>query len=152
MAITKVVTDGLTLGVSAAAPGTQDITGYAALTYTAQDSCAIVDASSLGDIWSTHEDNTLCTSGSGTVKGKRSFGQMTLQLKYYKGDAVAVLLLAAFDAVAGLVSVEITLSNGDIRYFQAMVSQYDEVFGATGSDVEATVTLLQQVATVKDGV
>lgn len=152
MAITKVGVDGLTLGISAAAPATQDAAGYVALTFTPQDSCAIVDAGVLGDSWSEIEDNTLCTSGSGSVKGKRTFGQTTMQLKYYKGDAVAVLLQAAFDAVADLVSVEITLPNGDIRYFQAMVSQFDEVFGSTGSDVEATVKFLQQTATVKDGI
>lgn len=152
MPITKVGVDGLTLGISAAAPATQDIAGYVALTYTALDSCAIIDAGVLGDSWSEHEDNTLCTAGAGSVKGKRIFGQSTWQLKYFKGDAVAVLLQAAFDAAAGLVSVEITLTNGDIRYFQAQVSQFDEVFGTTGSDVEATVKFLQQVETVKDGV
>ncbi|MCP4257649.1 MAG: hypothetical protein GY774_09015 [Planctomycetes bacterium] len=152
MSITKVVTDGLSFSVSAAAPATHDIAGFAALTWTAQDSCAIVDAGVLGDTWSTHEDNTLCTSGSGTVKGKRNYGAQTFQLKYYKTDAVRVILLAAFDAVSDEISVLITLSNGDKRYFECMVSQHDEVFGGTGSDVEATVTLLRQTTVISDGI
>lgn len=151
MSITKVVTDGLSFAVSSASPATHDVVGFAALTWTAQDSCAIVDAGLLGDTWSEHEDNTLCTDGSGTVKGKRSFGAQTLQVKYYKGDAVAVILKAAFENVSDTVSVLITLSNGDKRYFEAMVSQHDEVFGGTGSDVEATVKLLRQTTVVPDG-
>ncbi len=152
MSITKVGTDGLSFSVSAASPATHDTAGFGALTWTAQDSCAIVDAGSLGDTWTTHEDNTLCTDGSGSVKGKRNYGAQTLQLKYYKTDAVRVILAAAFAATSDTISVLITLSNGDKRYYEAMVAQHDENYGGTGSDVEATVNLLRQTTVVEDGV
>lgn len=152
MAITKVVTDGLSLSVSAASPATHDEAGFNALTWTDQDSCAIVDAGVLGDTWTEHEDNTLCTDGSGSVKGKRNFGAQTLQLKYYKSDAVRAILKTAFDSGTDQISVMITLSNADERFFEAQVSQFDESYGGTGSDVEATVKLLRQTTVVEVGI
>lgn len=151
MSITKVGTDGQTFSVSAAAPATHDIAGFAALTWTAQDSCAIVDASKLGGTWSQHEDNTLCTDGSGTRKGKRLFGSYSPVIKYNKGDLVAVILQAAYESATDQISVLVTLSNGDKRYFEAQVSIFDESYGTTGNDVEQPIELLLQTTIIPDG-
>ncbi len=152
MSITTVGTDGLSFSVSAASPATHDVAGFGALTWTAQDSCAIVDGSRLGATWGTREDDTLCLDGAGSKKTKQQFGSYSPKIKYNKGDAVAVILAAAFDSQTDQVSVLVTLSNGDKRYFEAQVSVFDEEYGTSGSEVEQPIELLLQTSIVKDGV
>ena len=152
MSILKVGADGVTFSVSAAAPATYDIAGYAALTWTDQENCAIVDAGTLADSWTEVSDNSMCTEGTGSRKGKRQFGSMNINLYYYKVDLVGLILQAAFDGPEDVISCKITLSNGDIRYFTAQVSQFDETLGSSGSDVMTAITLMKQTVVVKDGI
>ena len=149
MAIQKVATDGLVLGLSAALPATDDQSGFEALTWTDEDSCAIVDAGQIGDAWTEITDNTLCTAGAGKTKGKRELGDTEMVLKYYRGSAVGAILQAAFDSQTDVISVKVLLSNGDTRYFTAAVARFDETYGTTGSEVETPVTFFPQTAAVK---
>ena len=138
--------------MSAALPASNDVAGFTALTFTDQDACALVDAGTLSDTWTAITDNTMCTDGAGQRKGKREFGVQNLTVKYYKGDAVAVILKAAFQSAADVISIKIELTNGDKRFYTAQVAKYDETYGATGQEVENTLELWQQTPRVEDGV
>ncbi len=152
MAIVKVKSDGLTFGVSAALPATVNAAGFGALTFTAEDSCAIVDAGNLGDSWGTSTDNSMCPEGAGETKTRLQYGSTTMQLYYYKGDPLAVILQAAFDARDDVISCLVTLSNGDKRYFTAQVTQFEEALGSSGGDIMCSVNFARQSVIVKDGI
>lgn len=133
--MTSMTAAGTKLAISAVSPATQDVTGYAALTYT-----AIGQVEQLGAFGSTQEvvnfqplDGVLQK-----FKGPSNSGAIQPQLAHDDDDAGQTLLrTAADDKTSKLYSFRVTLPNGARRFFQGRVFGYPETVGAANSMVMA---------------
>jgi len=133
--MTSMTAAGTKLAISAATPATQDVTGYAALTYT-----AIGQVEQLGAFGSTTEvvnfqplDGVLQK-----YKGPSNSGAIQPQLAHDDDDAGQTLLrTAADDKTSKLYSFRVTLPNGSRRFFQGRVFGYPETVGSANSMVMA---------------
>lgn len=138
---------GTTIKLSAGTPATFDVTGYAALTYT-----ALGEVTDLGEFGREYSLVTHNPVGSrGTVKKKGSFneGTMTLQLGLDTDDAGQILAKTASTSDADY-SFVVETQNGDKYYFQAQVMSFKVAVGGVDSITSATITL--ELTTTSAGV
>ena len=110
---------GATIAISAGVPATHDQTGFAALTYTVID-----EVTDLGNGYSRNynavEYSPLATREVQTRKGSYNSGTATIMFAVDFADAGQDLLRTAAASDA-LHSFKVTLQDGSILYFQALV-------------------------------
>lgn len=110
---------GATIAISAGVPATHDQTGFAALTYTVID-----EVTDLGEgysrVYNAVEYSPLATREVQTRKGSYSSGAATIMFAVDFADAGQDLLRTAAASDA-LHSFKVTLQDGSILYFQALV-------------------------------
>lgn len=137
---------GTNFGVTLADPATYDAAGYDALTYTYADSCSITNFDGFSTTWDTEEDDTYCTTESGSQKTKRRLGTFSLTIKYDKTNtAFHALMIAAEKSQSQVLSIDIAHSNGtDHRYTQAQVQEWNTKFGDAQGSITVEGTFLQQ--------
>lgn len=129
---------GTTLSISAAAPGTYNAVGFAALTWT-----EIGEVSDLGEFGRTYNLVTFNTLGNRrTVKRKGSFndGTIAAQMARTPSDAGQAILTTAVDSDASY-SIKIVLQDGTIFYTTAQVMSYTTNVGSVDQITSATVNL-----------
>ncbi len=134
---------GVTIGVSTAAPATQDQTGYSALTYTLVGGTLTIPA--FGGTSSATTSTPLDTGYICKSQGPIDWGQLTLNNLYIDGDAGHALLLSGLNGAdkGNDLSFEITYPNGAVRYTAGIVSSYTETPGSAGDNImmDATIDL-----------
>lgn len=129
---------GTTLRVSAAAPGTFNSAGYAALTFTAVGE--ITDLGEFGREYALVTHNPVGNRSTQKFKGSFNEGTINLSLGLDTDDAGQILLKTASNADTAY-SFEIVTQNTDKYYFQAMVMSFKVGVGSVDSITTATVTL-----------
>jgi hypothetical protein len=137
--MTAMTAAGSKIGISAAAPATENLAGRTALTYT-----NIGKAEQLGTFGATTEvvnfqplDGVL-----EKYKGPSNSGAIQPSLAHDDEDAGQTLLrTAADDKSSKLYSFMVTLPNGAKRYFGARVFGYPETVGAANSMVMAAPSI-----------
>lgn len=136
MTVTTTATS--TLKVTASAPGTFDVAGYGALSFT-----NVGEITNLGEFGTEFALVTHSPIGSRTVqkyKGSKNVGTMSMTLGLDTDDAGQILLKAAA-ASDNDYSFEVTTQNGDKYYFQAKVMMFKVVLGGVDDISAANVTL-----------
>lgn len=140
-------TAGSTLQLSAAAPATFNQAGYAALSYTTLGE--ITDFGDFGRKYNVVKNNPVATRG--TVKKKGSFdeGALALKLNLDTDDAGQILAKTALNSDSNY-SVKITTQNGDVYYFQVLVTAF--VVGLGGVDNTTSASIDLEITTSSTGV
>jgi hypothetical protein len=126
---------GTTIALSATAPATYDEAGFAALTFTTIGE--VIDLGSFGKVFNLVTYNPLGDRKTRKFKGSYNNGSISITLAQDDADAGQILAIAAADSDDNY-SFEVTLQNGDIRYFVAKTMSYttdvgtvDDITGAT---------------------
>lgn len=134
-------TAGTILRVSATLPATNDAPGFAALTYTTVGE--VVDLGSYGKKYNLVSHNPIDDRKTVKRKGSYNSGTMSLKMARVPSNAGQAILVTASNSDAAI-AVKITLQNGTINYFQAMVMGYTVDLGSvdtiTGSSVDLEIT------------
>ena len=140
-------TAGSTLQLSAAAPSTFNQAGYAALSYTTLGE--ITDFGDFGRKYNVVKNNPVATRG--TVKKKGSFdeGALALKLNLDTDDAGQILAKTALNSDSNY-SVKITTQNGDVYYFQVLVTAF--VVGLVAVDNTTSASIDLEITTSSTGV
>lgn len=131
-------TAGTTLRVSAGVPASFDVTGYAALTYTAVGE--ITNYGEFGRVYALVTHNPVASRGTVKKKGSFNEGQMALQIGLDTVDAGQVLMKAA-SLSDNNYAFEVTTQNGDIYYFQAQCMTWKVTLGGVDTITSAAATL-----------
>jgi hypothetical protein len=129
---------GTKVSISAAAPATFDVAGYAALTFTEIGS--IEDGGEHGRAYAEVTFNPIASRGTQKFKGSFNEGNKTLSIGYNSDDVGMVLLKTALDDDADY-SFEVEYPDGDIDYFQAKVMSLVKATGGVDTIRMATVEL-----------
>ncbi|ABF64347.1 hypothetical protein TM1040_1662 [Ruegeria sp. TM1040] len=129
---------GVTLGISAAAPATHDITGFDALTFTSVGE--ITNVGEFGKEWQLVTHNPLATRG--TKKGKGSFNNGTLSpsLALDPDDAGQAAMETALES-DDPVYIAVTLQDGTIYYLVGLVMSFKPSIGGVDDVVTATTSI-----------
>lgn len=137
---------GSSIAISASAPATFNEAGYAALTYA-----DIGEVSNMGEFSRVYQLvtwNPLSTRGTKKMKGSFNDGAMTLQLGLDNTDAGQAIAKAALDDDEPY-SFEVTLQDGSVYYFQALVMGFPINIGDVNTVTSASITL--EITTADDG-
>ncbi|PTQ12959.1 hypothetical protein CLG96_02110 [Sphingomonas oleivorans] len=138
---------GTTIAISAAAPATQDSTGYAALTYT--EIGGIEQIGTIGATTNKVEFQPL-NGPKEKHKGSTDYGSLQPALAHSDTDAGQTLLRTAADpANNALYSFKVTYPGGEKRYFQGRVFGYPENVGGADSIIMANPTIEINTKVVK---
>lgn len=129
---------GTTVAVSAAAPATFNVAGFAALTFT--DIGEVVDGGELGRVYEVVKHNPLATRETIKRKGSYDSGTIALQMARVPSDAGQTILVAAVDSDASH-SFEVTLQDGTILYFTGQITSYLTKIGTTNQITAAQVNV-----------
>jgi hypothetical protein len=136
---------GTTIAISAGTPATINEAGYSPLTYTTIGE--VTDAGEFGRTYNIVNHNPLATRGTVKLKGSFDDGTMQLQMAYAPGDAGQALLETALDD-DDFYAFEVTLQDGTIKYFQAMVSANPTAIGGVDTVTGANVQLAIKSGTI----
>ena len=126
------------ISVSAAAPATNDATGFAALTYT-----SVGELETIGDITRRKAAITfgnLCTGKTTTLKGGEEGVTVEIGVGLDRDNAGQTLMTAGYGDTDPY-SFKITESNGDAVYFQAYVMQDSIRYGGMNDVVKGSYSL-----------
>lgn len=129
---------GTTIAVSAAAPVTFDVAGYAALSFTTIGE--VTDLGEFGREYALVTHNPVGTRGTVKKKGSFNEGTMAMSVGLDTDDAGQILLKAASSSDADY-SFKVTTQNGDIYYFQAQVMTFKVGVGSVDNITTAAITL-----------
>jgi len=131
-------TAGSTFKVSATAPATYDVPGYAALTWTAVGE--ITDLGEFGREYALVTHNPINTRITQKFKGSYNEGKMSLKLGLDTDDAGQVLMKAGSTSDAARF-FEVTDQKGDKYYFPAMVMTWKVGLASVDSITAASCDL-----------
>lgn len=135
---------GSALAISAAAPATQDSSGYSALTYTELGN--VEKLGGLGATFAKTEFQPL-KGPKQKFKGSADYGTLQPSMAIDMSDAGQTLLrTAADDTTNKLYSFKVTLPDGSARYFQGRVFGYPETVDTADSMVTAAPSI--EISTV----
>lgn len=146
--MTSTTAAGTTLAISASRPATEDVTGYAALTYT-----EIGGIEKIGAIGATTEKIEFqpLNGPKEKHKGPTDYGSLQPSLAHDKDDAgQSMLRTAAEPDNNDLCSYRVTYPTGDKRYFQARAFGYAETVDGANSIIMANPTIEINTKIVKD--
>ena len=138
---------GTVLKISAGTPGTFNVAGYEALTWTTVGE--VTDLGEFGREYALVTHNPVGSRGTRKYKGSFNEGAMTLQLGLDTDDAGQILAKAASLSDADY-SISVTTQNGDVYYFQAKVMSWKVGVGSVDSITTATCVL--EITTTSAGV
>lgn len=138
---------GTTIGISAAAPATFNVAGYAALTFTNIGN--ITDGGSHGREYAEVTSSPIDTRAIKKFKGSYNEGTKTLSIDYDSDDAGMVLLKTALDSDDDF-SFAVAYPDGDTDYFQAKVMTLTKA--TTGVDTMRSASVTLGITTNDDGV
>lgn len=130
---------GTTIDISAAAPATFDVTGYAALTYT-----NIGGVEQIGTVGATTNKTEFqpLKGPKEKHKGSTDYGSLQPSLAHDDTDAGQTLLRTAAEPENNaLYSFRITYPTGEKRYSQGRVFGYPENIGNADSILMANPTI-----------
>jgi len=136
---------GTALAISAAAPATEDETGYAALTYTEVGQIESIGA--IGAVFNKVEFQPL-KGPKQKHKGSVDYGSLQPSLAHDDEDAGQTLLRTAADS-NDRYSFEVTYPDGAKRYFQGRVFGYPENTDGADSIIMANPTVEIDTIVVK---
>lgn len=128
---------GTALAISAAAPATEDATGYAALTYTEIGQIEKIGA--IGSSFAKVEFQPL-KGPKQKHKGSVDYGSLQPSLAHDDEDAGQTILRTAAGS-NNLYSFKVTYPDGAVRYFQGRVFGYPENTEGADSIIMATPTV-----------
>ena len=134
---------GSELAISASLPATDDVAGYAALTYT-----PIGEVTDNGEMVANAQEITHETVKEGIVKkgkGSKNYGTRPVALALDLNDAGQIICEAAFDDNAPY-SFRETWQSGVVVYYQAITLSYPYASGG-GPNAVRSGTLQQSVTT-----
>ena len=137
---------GTVFAASAATPATEDVAGYAALTYT--DVGEITEIPESGESFEVVTHVPLATGLTAKYHGANNAGSLTIPMALDNADAGQAILKAAL-ASKSRISFSETYPDGEIRYYQGKVFSFT-VGAATGSVVTANVMIERETADVWD--
>lgn len=129
---------GTTVKISAGVPATYDEIGFAALTYTSVGEVT----SAPGSGGKTFEDvsySVLAERAMKHLKGTSDQAEQTMEIVVDRADAGQTLLKTALDS-DDQYAFEITYNNGEIDYFQALVTGFEGAGGDSNTVRMVTVT------------
>lgn len=109
---------GASIAFSASLPATVDQAGYAALTYSV--AVEVTQIGGFGRVYNLVTHLPLSARGATKAKGSYNNGTINPTMAYDAGDAGYGILNTAKDSDAPI-SAQVTLQNGDVFYFQALV-------------------------------
>lgn len=130
---------GAQLAVSASLPAAHTIDGFTALSFT--DVAEVVDLGEAGKTYNIVEHSPLGEREVLRLKGSYNQGDRSISLGRDITDAGQQLLIAGNDS-DNAYSFRITLQNGDIIYFTALVNGYTDAIGTIDSIIGSNLTLL----------
>ncbi len=129
---------GTVISISAGVPATYDAAGFAALTYT-----PIGEVSSApGSGGKTFEDVAYTVLGDRAtkhLKGTSDQAEQTMEVIDDRNDAGQILAKAALDS-DNQYAFKVVYNNGEIDYFQALVTGYEGEGGDSNAIRMSTVT------------
>jgi len=129
---------GTTIAIGDGSPGTYDISGFEALTFT-----EIGEVSDLGEFGREYNEVTFNPLGNRrTVKRKGSYndGSVSMTVARVPGDAGQTALTSALD-YDGSGPFRVVLQDGTSLYFEAQVMSYTTNVGSVDQITTASVTL-----------
>lgn len=132
-------TVGTEIAFSAAAPATNDSTGFAALTYTDSDVVG-----EFGETGANDSPVTFVPAGTGDTEkaqGATDYGSENLNMKYTTAEDAGVAILKAAHAARSKVSVKKTLPDGAIIYYRANCMGVRTVTGGANTPIGLATTL-----------
>lgn len=137
----KMTSTGVTLGVVAGLPATEDAAGYGALVFIPVGE--VVDLPEYGPTVQVVESNPLATGITEKRAGFTNYGSLAVGLELDIEDAGQVILEAAIpDAGTDAPhSFEITYNDGTIEYFHGGVFSYTRAPGSANSMVGSTANV-----------
>jgi hypothetical protein len=134
---------GSTFGLVAGAPATEDAAGYGALTPV-----LVGEITSLGDIGGEYNSvttNNISSRIQQTLKGVYVPGTFEVSVGDDMTDAGQLLLEAAFGTPGGTPDVSYSFAlndqNGDVYYFQGLVTKFTKTRGDNDAIVSGTVSI-----------
>lgn len=137
---------GTSIWISAAAPASQTVAGFAALTWT-----RIGEVTNMGSV-SGREYNTSTHAPidrAQQIEKKASYKLGTTEITVgWDEDDAGQMLVAAASKDYSVPSFKVIKQNGAIRYFTAQVSKFVEENGAIDDTVTGAITLLRQTDTL----
>lgn len=145
--MTVATSAGTVLKISAGTPGTFNVAGYEALTWTTVGE--VTDLGEFGREYALVTHNPVGSRGTRKYKGSFNEGAMTLQLGLDTDDAGQILAKAASLSDADY-SISVTTQNGDVYYMQAKVMSWKVGVGSVDSITTATCVL--EITTTSAGV
>ena len=136
--MTVATSAGTVLKISAGTPGTFNVAGYEALTWTTVGE--VTDLGEFGREYALVTHNPVGSRGTRKYKGSFNQGTMTLQVGLDTDDAGQVIAKAA-SLSDNDYSFKVTTQNGDKYYFQAKVMSWKVAIGSVDSITTATCVL-----------
>lgn len=129
---------GSTLAISSGTPATQDVAGFAALTYTTIGE--ITNLGELGKTFNVVKHNPVGNRRTQKFKGSYDQGTMALTMGRDVTDAGQSLLNTALASDASYACL-LTLQGGHQMYFQAIVTDYKTNVGSVDQITAASTSL-----------
>ena len=130
---------GSAIAISIAAPATQDVAGYSALTYTEAGNCEKIGT--IGATFAKTEFQPL-KGAKQKLKGSPDYGSLQPSFALDETDAGQTLFkTAADDELNALFSIRVTLQSGARRFFQSRVFGWPETVDGADPVVMATPTV-----------
>lgn len=131
-------TAGSVLSLSAGSPATYDAAGFAALSYTAIGE--ITDLGEFGKEYNLVTHNPIGNRQTKKVKGSYNNGSMQLQMARDPNDAGQLLAITALNSDSAY-AFKLTMQDGTINYFQAVVMSYRTSLGGVDQITAASMTI-----------
>ena len=129
---------GLILSVSAGVPATYDASGFGALTYSAVGEVTTAPGSG-GKTFEDVSYTVLADRATKHLKGTSDQAEQTLEVIDDRSDAGQILLKAALES-DNQYAFKVLYNNGEIDYFQALVTGYEGEGGDANALRMSTVT------------
>lgn len=130
---------GSAIAISVAAPASQDVAGYAALTYTEGGNCEKIGT--IGATFTKTEFQPL-KGAKQKLKGSPDYGSLQPGFAYDDTDAGQTLFkTAADDETNKLYAFRVTYQSGEKRYFQGRVFGWPETVDGADPVMMATPTV-----------
>lgn len=130
---------GTTLGISATLAATFDEAGFDAVTHTTIGEVTDIGGD-IGRIYNLVTHMPLASRATVKKKGSYNSGSVTIQLAIDDNDAGQALAEAALTSDANH-SFALTLQDGSIRYFEALVMGFPINVGGVDTITNGTLTL-----------
>lgn len=129
---------GVSIAISAALPATYDATGYDALSPTVLGE--VTNIGEFGKQFALVTHNPLASRGTKKAKGSFNNGSLSPAMALDEDDAGQVIARAASES-DNAYAFKVTMDNGDIYYFEALVMSFKPSIGGVEDVVTATPQL-----------